>query len=454
MEKIKKRRGHNGTLIALSLYALLIVVFLVAMSFVLRYLDGWLTDYEAAQPKVKSQQVFEELFAQPDWEKLYAMAGLEDTAYETASHYAAYMAQKTQDGELRYYETSAGLSGDYKYIVRMYDEKLAEFTLTAQEHDAAEIPEWELGTVTLFPAYEENVTVCTEVGRTVCVNGVPLGEDHVIRTAHTIAEDYIPPHLQGHRRIWVYEEGFMVPPQVTAADSQGQPVELIYDAASNMYVEAFEEQVIPQAERDWVLEAATIYCRYMIGDIGHYDMRAYVDDDEPIFNKITKGSKWMQYYTAFRFDEPVFSKYHSYSDSLYSVRLTRSLYLTRVDGTEKEYPLDSTFLVHKREDGSWRVLDIINKDFQELVTQVRLTYIQDGQVLQTVMAESKTMALTPPAVTVPEGKIFTGWYVQQKDEKGNVTYSLAFAPDADGNVRLASELGDEPMTLYALFEKQ
>lgn len=454
MEKRKKKPVRKGTVIALILYALLIVLFLVGMSFVLRYLEDWLANYEAAQPKVKSQQVFEQLFAQPDWEKLYVQAGLEDTDYESASHYAAYMKLKTQGGELRYYETSAGLSGDYKYIVRMNDEKIAEFTLTAEEHDTTDIPDWELGTVALFPAYEESVTVCTEVGRTVYVNGVPLTEEHVIRTAHTIAEAYIPEELEGHRRVWVYEEGFMVSPEVTATDTQGQPVQLRYDETSNAYVEVFEEQKIPDARREWVLEAATIYCRYMIGDIGHYTMRSYVDDDEPIFGKITKGSKWMQYYTAFRFAEPEFGNYRSYSDSLYSVKLTRSLFLTRKDGTEKEYPLDSTFLVHQKADGSWRVLDIINMDFQELVTQVRLTYIQNGQTLDTVMVESEAMDLTPPAVTAPEGKVFTGWYVQQKDEKGSITYSLAFMPDENGNVHLTSEIGEEPLTLYALFEKK
>ena len=129
-----------------------------------------------------------------------------------------------------------------------------------------------------------------------------------------------------------------------------------------------------------------------------------------------------------------------------------SMYLTRPDGTEKEYPLDSTFLVHKRPDGNWRVLDILNIDFQSFVTQVRLTYIQNGEIIQTDMVGSSETRLTPPAVTAPEGKVFSGWYILEKDEKGNATYSLAFKPEEDGTVKLTWEIGEEPMTLYALFE--
>ena len=127
----KVKQNRRGRLIACVIYLLLVLLFLIGMNFVLRWMEGWLTDYEAAQPKVKSQQVFEMLFDQPDWAQLYEMAGLEDTIYESAAQYAAFMENKVQDKKLFYYETSAGLSGDYKYIVRMEDEKVAEFTLTA-----------------------------------------------------------------------------------------------------------------------------------------------------------------------------------------------------------------------------------------------------------------------------------------------------------------------------------
>ena len=448
----KVKQNRRGRLIACVIYLLLVLLFLIGMNFVLRWMEGWLTDYEAAQPKVKSQQVFEMLFDQPDWAQLYEMAGLEDTIYESAAQYAAFMENKVQDKKLFYYETSAGLSGDYKYIVRMEDEKVAEFTLTAEKHETTDIPDWQLGTVKLFPVYNEAVTVYTGLERTVYINGVELEQTHVIRTAHTVAEEYIPEELDGQRRVWWYAEGFMIPPQVTVTDSQGQAVELTYDETAGVYTELFTEPVIPEADRIWLHEAATIYCRYMIGDISHYYMRAYIDDREPIFEKITRGSKWMQYYTAYRLAEPIFANYYSYSDSLYSVRLTMSMYLTRPDGTEKEYPLDSTFLVHKRPDGNWRVLDILNIDFQSFVTQVRLTYIQNGEIIQTDMVGSSATRLTPPAVTAPEGKVFSGWYILEKDEKGNATYSLAFKPEEDGTVKLTWEIGEEPMTLYALFE--
>ena len=80
---VKQKRGPRlGGVIFYTLYFLLIFVFFVGMFFVLQWLHGWLGDYEAAQPTLKCQQVFDQLFADPDWEQLYQDAGVEDTKFE------------------------------------------------------------------------------------------------------------------------------------------------------------------------------------------------------------------------------------------------------------------------------------------------------------------------------------------------------------------------------------
>ena len=56
------------------------------------------------------------------------------------------------------------------------------------------------------------------------------------------------------------------------------------------------------------------------------------------------------------------------------------------------------------------------------------------------------------AVYAPEGKTFAGWAVQTTDAKGNITMTLKFTPDENGQVHLAADTVLEPMTLYALFE--
>ena len=125
-------------------------MFFVATFFGLQWLQGWLADYQAAQPTTKSQEVFDQLFSHPDWGALYDAAGIEDTPYEGKEQFVSYMENKVGDATLTFKETSAGLSGDKKYFVLLGDEKIASFTLSGQTAAITDIPDWELGGVELF----------------------------------------------------------------------------------------------------------------------------------------------------------------------------------------------------------------------------------------------------------------------------------------------------------------
>lgn len=448
----KKKTGHVGAIIACLFYLVLIVVFGIFLDKGLKWLEGWLTDYEAAQPNVKSQQVFDALFAQPDWAALYEMAGLEDTEFESAQHYAAYMEEKVGSSQLQYFETSAGLSGDHKYIVKLENEKIAEYTLTAEAHEVTDIPGWQLGTVAVFLTRQKDITVCTDPENTVYINGVALNEAYTVGTMETDVEDYLPEGLHGLRRRWVYVDGLLVHPQVTAKDPDGGEVALVYDETTNTYSQPIPEMTVSQEETDTVVSAAKAYCRYMIGAGSRAALRTYYDTTTEIYKIITTNETWMQDYRSYNFGDSTVSDYYRYSDTLYSVKLTMSLFVTRMGGSEKEYPLDSTFIMAQNAEGAWQVLDMINVDVQQQTTLVRLRYTVDGEVLQDQMVDITDTVLIPPAVTAPEGKVFAGWYLQQTDEKGNTTYSLAFTPDENGTVYLSGPLGQETMVLYALFE--
>ena len=75
-----KKGPHLDSIIFYTLYFLLIAVFCLGMVVGVNWLDGWLVDYEAAQPTAKSQEVFNQLFASPDWASLYEQAGCHNTA--------------------------------------------------------------------------------------------------------------------------------------------------------------------------------------------------------------------------------------------------------------------------------------------------------------------------------------------------------------------------------------
>ncbi len=451
-ERAPRRRVGTGTKIFYGIYFSVILLFFVGMFFVLQALNDWLISYEASQPDVKQQQVFQELFTNPDWAQLYVRAGETDTTYETKDTYAAYMAQKVGDTLLSCSETSAGLSGNHKYIVKVGDEKVAAFTLNCVNPDEA-ISRWELGDVALFFTRNHSVRIRTRPGRTVFVNGVALSSQQVVRFTQTDAEDYLPEGLHGLRTQDWYLDGLLMPPTVTAADDAGQPVPLTFDEAAGIYTEQLQLPEMQQEDYQVTLEAAQAYCKYMIEAISRSELRRYFDADTQIYRTITGNALWMQGYTSYRFSEETISSYYRYSDELYSVRVNLTLYVTRYDDTVKGYELNSTFFFQRGSNGRWLVVDMTNVDVQQERAQVRLTFVNGDAVLSSQLVDAQSATLTLPAVTAPAGQTFAGWYKKSVDAEGETTLSLVFRPDETGTVQLGGTTL-EPMTLHAEFTKE
>ena len=440
------RRAKTGTIVFYSVLGAVILVFCIALGFAMNALNHWLVRFEASQPTAKCEAVFESLFQDPDWVQIYAL----DPGDISAADYALYMEQKVGDGKLTYIETSAGLSGDKKYIVRCGSEKVATFTLrNAAPH--ADIPDWQLGTVELFYQAKLSVYIQASPDCTVLVNGQTLDDSHVIRTVTTRAEEYLPEGVHGYRMKELAVHDLLTEPDIQVLDAAGNPVELHYDHPSRCYIAPTVSPQITEDHRQTLVTAAQTYCQYMIGDATRTALRNCFDPQSDIFATITGNTTWMQNYDSYELGKPEISDYYCYSDAYFSARITMSLHVTRKDGSVKEYELDNTFFV-KKAGGQWLVWEMINSNPQETITSVLLTYVSEDQVIHTEMVDAQSHKLTLPAVTVPEGKVFAGWFTRHVKEDGTTAMELVFEPSGDGVVSLPSDTTLEPMTLYALWQ--
>lgn len=449
----KKRRGVVGTVIFYTLYAALILAFVVGMHFAMTALEDWLVSFEASQPKVKSQQVFEQLFADPNWAELYTMAGMEDTVYEDKDNYAAYMEQKTAGQELTFLETSAGIDRTKKkYNVKAGAEKIATFTLTDTTGGQSEVPDWQLDRVEVFFTREQSCTVRAIPGCTVLINGVALDDSHIIKSVSTTAEKYLPEGIHGYRMMEMRIDGLMTAPEVTVLDESGKEIGLVYHEDTCTYSYDRPTPMMGDNEYQALLTAAQTYCEYMIGAADKAELKGFFDADSQIYNTIVSNDTWMQNYTGYAFGTETITEFYRYADSLYSARVKLTLDVTRKNGTVKQYELDSTLFLTKSEE-DWLVTEMTNVDVQQQTTLVRLTYRNGAETLESLMADANSSSLTPPSVTAPEGQIFSGWFYETLGEDGSKTMTLAFLPDETGNVSLGGATL-EPMTLYALFESE
>ena len=449
----KHRKGPRlGGVIFYTLYFMCILVFFVATFFGLQWLQGWLADYQAAQPTTKSQEVFDQLFSHPDWGALYDAAGIEDTPYEGKEQFVSYMENKVGDATLTFKETSAGLSGDKKYFVLLGDEKIASFTLSGQTAAITDIPDWELGGVELFFDRSETFYIQNVDGHTVEVNGVPLDDSHVIQIATTAAAERLPIGVTGTSTCTQEISDLMAVPTVTIFDKSGKSMEVSYDAETHTFTEQTEANTISDSEREAALNAAKTNCLFMIEKASKADIAKYFDTSSDVYSVIVNlGNLWVQDNNGYRFTKEEVSDYARYSDDLFSAHVVLNLNVTRKDGTTKDFGYDQTLFFRKQDTGKWLVYDATNADVNAPVGKVRLTFMNGDTVLSSEFVKTDATELDTPLVSAPEGKVFIGWYRIDKYDNGT-TYTMAFDPDENGHVNIPTGTTLEPMTLYALFE--
>ena len=449
----KHRKGPRlGGVIFYTLYFMCILVFFVATFFGLQWLQGWLADYQAAQPTTKSQEVFDQLFSHPDWGALYDAAGIENTPYEGKEQFVSYMENKVGDATLTFKETSAGLSGDKKYFVLLGDEKIASFTLSGQTAAITDIPDWELGGVELFFDRSETFYIQNVDGHTVEVNGVPLDDSHVIQIATTAAAERLPIGVTGTSTCTQEISDLMAVPTVTIFDKSGKSMEVSYDAETHTFTEQTEANTISDSEREAALNAAKTNCLFMIEKASKADIAKYFDTSSDVYSVIVNlGNLWVQDNNGYRFTKEEVSDYARYSDDLFSAHVVLNLNVTRKDGTTKDFGYDQTLFFRKQDTGKWLVYDATNADVNAPVGKVRLTFMNGDTVLSSDFVKTDATELDTPLVSAPEGKVFIGWYRIDKYDNGT-TYTMVFDPDENGHVTIPNGTTLEPMTLYALFE--
>ncbi len=451
----RKKKMTTGTVIFYSLYFAMIAAACVAIWLGLGWAENWLIDFEASQPDAKCQEVFDQYFADPDWSQVYTLLDSEAVGPMTKEEFASYMESTVGDRPLTYSKTSAGLSGGRKYILRLNGENLGTFTLMNSVSGDLEIPDWQLSAVEIFVSAKEYVSITTDQGNTVLVNGIALEDSHIIKTTSTLAEDFLPEGVHGPRTATYYMDGLLNPPKVEVTDHQGNPVAMAYDAQAKHYTQesSAQSQTVPQDLYDFILEGTKSYCRYML-DVGSAaQLQNYFDRSSDTYNTIIRNKdRWLQNFRTYDFGKETIDDYCVYSEALVSVRVSVDLNVTRSNGTVKTIALDTTFFAQRNGRG-WQISEMTNVEVAQERTQVRMRYFQDGKLLSSEMVATDSDTLKTPAVVPPEGKRFTGWFRESKDDKGNTTYSLVFQPGEDGAVKLPADYVLEPMTLHALFEE-
>lgn len=442
-----KTRGiRRSSAVFYLIFFAYIFAFYLAAYFGLSILRDWLADFEAAQPTRKCQQVFDALFASRDWDTLYEAAGISG---ESREDFQSWMDATVGSRELTYMETSAGLSGDRKYNVRLGNQNLASFTLTKEAADQG-IPDWKLGQITVFrPAttwFIQMPAHCTAL-----VNGESLTGDHIVRISGTRAEAYLPEGVAGPGTVTLQVPDLPAKPSVSVLDETGREVALSCDGDSQTFRAREEMPAISEDERTVALDAVKMYALYMIERAGADEVARYFERGTETYTAIIRTDRSaVQDAQKREFVDETVSNYCRYSDGSFSVRVSVTLNLYRASGSVKENRIAQSLFFHKL-DGKWKCRQMTAVDVSEETERVRLVFRNGDTVLSDEFYDTDLTRLTCPAVTAPEGKTFSGWTVEDLDANGQTVLRLIFQPDGEGCVTLPGS-GLEPMVLQPLFE--
>lgn len=448
MPERRRRRRLNGS-IFYPVYAIGIIAFFVALAAVIAPLKDWLVRYEAAQPNHKRDEVFSQLFEARDWGRLYELAGVENTAFEDETVFAALMNDMVGQGKLTCLETSAGLSGDKKFIVKAGEEKIAMFLLTGGSDNEVEIASWELKSVEVYLPTEASVTVQRLPGQTVYINGKALDDSYTIHRTTTLADSYLPAGERGFLLELQQVTGLWQMPQVEVKDAAGNSVAITLDEATGIYTQEIAPHVLTDEFKTLAENTARAYCKYMINASGH-ELWRWFDEESEAYKEIIRFEQWtVQSYQGYRFTETTYDDFYQYSDDCFSVVVDLTLNVTRGNGTIKPYHLRSTLVFAKNEYGKFHAVAMTNIDIQAKQEQVKLTFKQNDTE-KILWVDPAAPKLEVPSAETVEGKTFKGWVAESKGDDGKVTLTVVF--DENGQLRLEEGKTLAPAVLTPLWE--
>ena len=458
---LQKRGPRTGSMIFYGFYFGLILVFFVGIFITLNWLNGWLGKYEAAQPTIKCQQVFDQLFANPDWAQLYRLAGdptgtgtnKYDTQFEGQDAFVRYMTEKVGSQQLSYVETSGGLTGK-KYLVRLGTEKLASFTLLGQQENIIDIPDWQLGEVELFLNRNQSIKIRKMENHVAYINNNPLSDDYTIQIASTKADERQA--AENRIRTSIQEvDGLLTTPELLVYDQTGAPIEVRYNVDSGMFEEQISAIAITDEERSAVFGALEAYAGFMINASGSRAAVAkYFDGGSQTYNDIVKmnGELWMNADRGHDFLNEEILGYTKHSDTLFSVRASMVMHVKNKDNTEKDYNVTQS-MYFQYKNNKWVCTEMTNEDITAPVGEVRLSFYDNaGNLLSSDFYSTGIKSLTTPVVTAPAGKVFKGWATVETNDQGQKTWNVVFQPDEMGNVTFPDGYNLVPMKLYPLFQ--
>lgn len=436
-----------------ALYFLVFLMSIALCALILVYcamspLKRWLTQYESVQPEYIESQIISLIFADPDWDLIYDLAGVESTTFEGKAEFISYMEAKTKGKTITYQRLPSSNVGDRYYELTADGELLATFTMT-ETSGTSLYADWTLGSVEVFFTREESITITTHPDCIVYINGVALDDSYIISTTHAAVEDILPDGLHADRTKTLYVDGLLCAPEIEVIDRSFTELDIYYTADADTFSTAIPTtESMTDAEKELIKNAAITHALFDVRGCTPSQLRKYFHPSSELYTQLIKGEPFCASYDSHKLNEKriKITDFYRYSDNLFSAHVSLTMDVTTKDGETVKYSLDTTYFFVEKSSGTYLVNGSTDMDLMEQIQHVRLTYAHNNSVLLTQLVNTNTSDYPVPEFT-EDVMAPSAWGVYGED--GNLIPVLQ--QQEDGTYKLVGDRITQPTTLYPIF---
>lgn len=344
-----------------KIYFSVIAVALIAAVVGIWWLNGFLADYEAAQPKHVADEIFEKYYRSGDFTLLASKCSASNP-FESTEAVRSYLESRYAGADM-ICTSGASKDGAPTYIVKVGDYKISSFTL---KESTEKTPRgWEMYGEGDFEVYYDagKLTVIAPTGYNVAVEGIALGDGYVAEKGIPgPGDDLLPEGVTGVKYVRYEVSGLIEDPEITVTGPEGKSVPVSYEEKDSAYhaYPLFDED-LEAGQGEYVLNAITQYALMMMNDQYWGNVERYFDPE----SKIYLDAQDVSQYTWFQIDHDTHavedesaSDFLRYSEDVFSCRVKFTVVLTKGTQTFRDF-FDST-VIWRNVDGVWKICGMIN----------------------------------------------------------------------------------------------
>ena len=357
MSNAKKRRRFRWFPL---LVCVIIVINAAAIYYILNRLNGYLADYEAVQPYRTVERYIDELKS-GDYSTIAEYAGYTPEKFDSEGDFGEYMKALIGDTSgISYTKSASAGQGILSYTI--YAERggenvrLQEITLT--ETGDRERPYDISFDIERLGAY----TIEAPSDATVYVNGIALDDSY--KTGEPVVNESFKGILtEGIRlpsRCSYTVGGMLLPPEITATDSEGVPCAVSVSEKGDSYSfsmpvgegERFDEYA------GMIEKATCIYARFITEDAKFAEVTGLVYTDTSFYKAIsTFYNGWYINHDSYEFTDIVVENIEQVADNAFTGEIS-FMYTIKRKQKVYDYPSHYKASFMRFEDVGWKLVNL------------------------------------------------------------------------------------------------